>query len=505
MSYPVVDIFAGPGGLSEGFSSFSQSNGLPLFKTVLSIEKDFDAYRTLRLRSFFRQFDPSYAPVEYWQYVKNEITANDLFELYPKQAHASLQEARCIELGNANDKKITSLISNKISKSAKWVLVGGPPCQAYSLAGRSRMKNMEGFEEDERHFLYLEYLKILADHAPPVFIMENVKGLLSAKNLGERMIAKIISDLQNPRKALKRKKQYLKYKLYSLRENKLPEKCQPEDFVVKCEQFGIPQARHRVLILGILADIRIMPDILSHQDPPSVQQIIGDLPKVRSALSKEKDSLRSWKEVIKSAQSQQWYVERKKNGLLQITEIICKLINNLPNITFSSGSEVISYDGQPEIYSGWYRKDCLNMILNHEARSHMRSDLLRYLFASSYAQFHKKSPKLDQFPRSLLPEHKNIREKLKISFSDRFRVQLVDKPSTTITSHISKDGHYFIHYDPAQCRSLTVREAARLQTFPDNYKFEGNRTSQYHQVGNAVPPLLARQIAEIVYDILEHI
>jgi DNA (cytosine-5)-methyltransferase 1 len=127
----------------------------------------------------------------------------------------------------------------------------------------------------------------------------------------------------------------------------------------------------------------------------------------------------------------------------------------------------------------------------------MTSDLKRYVYASIFADAHKASPKGHKefdLP-GLAPDHKNWETG---KFSDRFRVQVEGQASSTITSHISKDGHYFIHYDPHQCRSLTVREAARLQTFPDNYFFLGNRTQQFHQVGNAVPPLLAHQIAEVV-------
>jgi DNA (cytosine-5)-methyltransferase 1 len=132
----------------------------------------------------------------------------------------------------------------------------------------------------------------------------------------------------------------------------------------------------------------------------------------------------------------------------------------------------------------------------------MRSDLHRYFFASTFACVHGRSPVLEDFPTELLPVHKNVPEALRDgTFHDRFNVQLAGHPATTITSHISKDGHYFIHYDPTQCRSLTVREAARIQTFPDNYFFEGPRTEQYKQVGNAVPPFLARQVAEIVADL----
>jgi DNA (cytosine-5)-methyltransferase 1 len=149
----------------------------------------------------------------------------------------------------------------------------------------------------------------------------------------------------------------------------------------------------------------------------------------------------------------------------------------------------------------WYYDAKLGGVLHHVSRMHLLEDIKRYLFAGRYAKLHGAFPRLEDYKNAaedLMPDHDNADSG---KFTDRFRVQLPDTPATTITSHISKDGHYFIHYDPDQCRSFTVREAARVQTFPDNYYFCGGRTQQFHQVGNAVPPYLAYQISKIVSEI----
>lgn len=147
----------------------------------------------------------------------------------------------------------------------------------------------------------------------------------------------------------------------------------------------------------------------------------------------------------------------------------------------------------------WLCDPRLDVLPNNETRGHMESDLSRYAFAATFAEHFDRSPKAEDYPRALAPAHENWASG---KFADRFRVQRWNAPATTVTSHISKDGHYFIHPDPIQCRSLTVREAGRLQTFPDNYFFEGNRTEQYVQVGNAVPPLLALEIARVINALL---
>jgi len=502
--YKVIDVFAGPGGLGEGFAALGYDTGSHPFKIALSIEKDPSAHNTLMLRSFYRQFDLDKIPQEYWSYAKGEIAKSELFALYPRQAKAAAAEAKCIELGKTPQDEVKNLISQRLNGSEKWVLVGGPPCQAYSLVGRSRMRSTNpDFENDERHFLYREYLRIIADHRPPVFIMENVKGILSAQHSGRKIFEKILSDLRRPGAAVAVHSLGLSYRLFSLVDNKLPEQCEPQDFLVKAEKYGIPQARHRVIILGLREDIHITPETLQRSAPTSVSEAICDLPKIRSVVSREPDTLDLWREILGSVSNEAWYLKGQRNGLLKTIKKIDEALMDVQHQKLITGAEALPYTGRPKIFPDWYRQSCDGIVTNHSGRSHMRSDLHRYLFVSAYAAANGRSVHLSDFPPELLPAHHNVQGGMpNDQFSDRFRAQVGVRPSSTITSHISKDGHYFIHYDPSQCRSLTVREAARLQTFPDSYKFEGGRTSQYHQVGNAVPPLLSMQVAEIVHDIL---
>lgn len=494
----MVDLFAGPGGLGEGFaramSTSSPAN--PLFRVVLSIEKDAVAHRTLQLRHFFNCFPKGEAPPDYYALLAGDIELQDLFERYPDQASQAARSAWKCELGSEEREKVYERILTARNGEKKWVLVGGPPCQAYSVVGRSRMKKEpEKFASDHRHTLYKEYLRILADHEPPIFVMENVKGILSAQLDGNSTISLITRDLRNPARSVYNSNDGVKYRLYSLSQRGEIERESENasSFVVRAERYGIPQARHRLIIVGIRHDIEHSPRQLLQSEPITVGQIIGDMPRLRSRLSYGEDSADAWKAEMGKAVCQSW-----PNGGEGEPSVDTWTELELPTI-----SKELSH---PSRLAYWLVDDRLKTLCSHESRSHMPSDLHRYMFASWFAQTHHRSPKLSDFPPQLLPNHKSAERDvsglIKI-FSDRFRVQLANRPSTTITSHISKDGHYYIHYDYHQCRSLTVREAARLQTFPDNYHFLGNRTEQYHQVGNAVPPLLSKQIAETIVDVLD--
>jgi len=514
---PVIDLFAGPGGLGEGFASFEDGGTRP-FKIVLSIEKDPTAYETLKLRSFFRQFKKEDAPEEYYQYLRAEIQKDELFNKYPAEYEKAEQETWCLELGSrkAPPQTVNNRIKRALNDSVTWILIGGPPCQAYSLIGRVKIKdvskkNRKNFEKDHRHFLYREYLKIITVHQPPVFVMENVPGLLSSKVNGINTFDKILRDLRNPNRAISElnrdslldmQGKVLSYNIYSLvKSAKNKTELKPSDYIIKSENFCIPQARHRVILLGIRSDIKGNPSQLSKADNQnSMWDAISDMLRIRSRLSKEKDSSESWKSVLQSVSECKWFSDPSIDDTLRNELRMSSEDDSNPidiGAEFLANSRTVSF--QPE----WFHDKRLGGVCNHSSRSHIREDLHRYYFAACFAQVYGHSPKISDFPEALRPKHENVKKAIEDNlFSDRFRVQIKDKPSTTITSHISKDGHYYIHPDPLQCRSLTVREAARLQTFPDNYFFEGPRTMQYQQVGNAVPPILARQIAGIVYQIL---
>lgn len=523
MPIPVIDIFAGPGGLGEGFSSIF-TNDERHFEIKLSIEMDINAHKTLELRSFFRKFPKDQVPPEYYDVVKEpdfkkkETLLKELYKKYKYEAQAAQGEAWRAELGH--EKFPPELVDSRIRKALQgarnWVLIGGPPCQAYSLVGRSRRQLGYHLDaEDKRVHLYKEYLRIIAEHHPAVFVMENVKGLLSSKLDGERMFDLIKKDLRNPSSVFK-EKLCPQYKIFSLTvtacdfEDGYPFYNRDTDYLIRSEEYGIPQKRHRVILLGVREDVAVIPETLRKTSKVvTLEEVIGDLPKIRSGINRsfhrseyiggkkkrvyrpENNSDENWLRLVNSFRKEiiSW------NGF---ASGYSDLDVHIP--TNGIGSEFIPFD-TPSVKNPlfkWYRDTNLGGVANHESRSHLVEDLKRYMFSSMFTRTYKRFPRLYEFEQhsvDLLPDHENANSG---KFADRFRVQVPDQPATTVTSHISKDGHYFIHYDPDQCRSLTVREAARVQTFPDSYFFCGSRTSQYHQVGNAVPPYLALQIAKVV-------
>lgn len=493
----VIDLFAGPGGLGEGFASVGP-NEAPAFKIAVSVEKEASAHKTLTLRAFTREFKNRVLPEEYYQYVRGEITKDCLIDKFPAEWNAANLETlgRPVALGEDN-RLIHSRIRDALgTHPAPWVLIGGPPCQAYSIAGRARNSGTKGYiaAEDGRHFLYKEYLNIIKKFQPAVFVMENVKGILSSSPTGQPIFEKILSDLRQPIKGK------LGYKIFSLshkpRENDLfGPHFDPKDFILKAEEYGIPQARHRVILLGIRSDISVSEQqvLLPKNKEVNVGQILSNMPRLRSGLSKVEDTSENWRVVVAEAIS-----DACKLLDVDHNKILTKALPTSRGQLFLPSSNTVSKTLPPNLKS-WIQDDRINGIIQHESRAHMETDIARYSYVSLFATCKKRSPKISEFPEYLLPNHKNVHSG---NFVDRFKSQLKGSPSKTITSHISKDSHAFIHFDPTQSRGLTVREAARIQTFPENYFFEGNRTQQYVQVGNAVPPFLASLIGEIVEKII---
>ena len=508
---PVVDLFAGPGGLAEGFSACRRTDGRHRYRIALAIEKDRVAHRTLLLRAFLRKFATGFPP-EYYDFLNGVVSAEpDWAKLYPKRWATACDETRCLELGTY---EASVFLRERIAQirsehGGRTVLLGGPPCQAYSVIGRSRNAGNVGYnpDKDDRQSLYEQYIQVLRQLRPAVAVMENVKGMLSAERNGELIFPKVMHRLRHAGATDA-------YRLFALASRSGAQSwddgLKPEDFLVHAEKHGVPQTRHRLFVICVRRDVaeslaeEHQPQLEPDRNTVPLDDIISTMPRLRSRLSRGDDP-GSWQDAVRAAHDlvlanqPAMSNDEKRRFRRALAHALATANGSAPPSRDARGNAFLPA-GCPRELRRWIFDEKLRILPNNETRAHMAADLARYLFAAAFGSALGRSPKTFDFPDALMPSHANWRTG---HFDDRYRVQLVDCPCTTVTSHLSKDGHYFIHPDPGQCRSLTVREVARLQTFPDNYFFHGTRTRQYVQVGNAVPPFLAHQIARTLSTVLD--
>jgi len=403
--FTFIDLFAGTGGLSEGFIQTGA-------KPIAFIENDADACSTIRTRQAFHYLKENGKLRYYWQYLRKAINRDKLYKFTPD---AILESVICEDIA---PETISSLIERINLKEEKLdILLGGPPCQSYSHAGKSRR---EKIKDDPRNWLYKSYARFLKELRPKVFVFENVMGFRTAGDS---------TYYENFKRIVSR----AGYKV---------------DSTVLCAaDFSVLQNRKRLIIIGWRKDIDFnYPVFKKEKNGYLVGELFEDLPAIKAGESLDKLE----------------YLTKPK-GYLKKTNVR----NGCPVLTW------------------------------HESRPNNEVDLEIYRFTVDLWNNKRKRLIYSDLPERLRT-HKNL-----VSFKDRFKVVAADLPaSQTILAHIAKDGHYYIHPDIEQNRSISVREAARLQSFPDDYYFEGSRCSALRQIGNAVPPLMARKIAEKIKEML---
>jgi len=414
-SYTYIDVFAGCGGLSEGFIQAG-------FSPLAHIEMDKAACYSLKTRMAFHHLSKIGKSQIYSDYLSGKIDRNKLYKSVPQSIIDSVINA---EIGTETIQGIFKRIDGILGKNKLDLIVGGPPCQAYSLVGRAR--DTEKMCNDKRNWLFRFYIEFLKKYRPKHFVFENVTGLLSAKDRhGTRYFDLMMKEFHDAGYIV------------------------PEPQVIASNEHGVPQNRRRIIIIGTREDLNPIKLCLIEQKlKATISQIFGDLPPLKSGDKSNR--------VVKA-----------KKG--------CKILYDLG------------------IKSNF-------PITLHKTRPHNQQDLEIYKLAVQ--KWNGKNIKERRLNYNDIPPrlqtHKN-----KTAFTDRFKVVGGDLlASHTIVAHISKDGHYYIHHDIEQNRSISPREAARLQTFPDNYYFEsvdgkGYLSSAFKQIGNAVPVYLAKQIAKSI-------
>ena len=404
--YTVIDLFAGAGGLSEGFVQAG-------FVPIAHVEMDKDACNTLRTRSCFHYLRAQDRTDIYYQYLRGEISREDLYKAVPSDVtNAVINVEISDDTIDDTFRRIKELADNREID----MIIGGPPCQAYSLLGRHR-KTME---DDPRTKLYIQYGKFLKEFNPMGFVFENVPGLLSAKK-GEHF-----QNLQDYFDELGYKVHYK---------------------MLDASDYGVLQVRHRIILVGWKKEKNLgYPVIEQKRASAVINDLLNDLPKLKAGEIKK---------VAKYRAPSNSYLEesgiRSKEDEF-VTENISRPVN----------------ENDANIYA------CSIKLWN---KKHIR---IKYT--------------------DLPKEYKT--QKNENSFLDRFKVVDGQGYAHTVVAHLAKDGHYYIHPSLDDCRSISVREAARMQSFPDNFYFEGSRSAMFKQIGNAVPPLMAKSIAESINKLL---
>ncbi len=404
-----IDLFAGASGMSEGFVRSG-------FNPIAHIEMNQDACQTIKTRTVYHYLKEQKKLDIYYDYIAGKINRETLYQEIPIHL---LDSVLNIEITNetvdASFEKIKIALKAQKQTSID-LIIGGPPCQAYSLIGRHHA----GIEKDPRTLLYIQYGKYLKKFKPKVFVFENVPGLLSAD--GGKHFANLKTYFRE-----------LNYEIY--------------DAILDAADYGVLQHRKRVIIVGWQKDCDLgFPKIEKHTKKWSVEDIFSDLP-----------LLNPGNETMISKYS------TKTNDYLETYGI----------------------------------RNGIDFITHNITRPHNKRDLEIYKYAINQWDTEGVRLKYPELPERLRT-HKNTK-----SFLDRFKVVNGKGIAHTVVAHIAKDGHYYIHPDIEQCRSISIREAARIQSFPDDFYFEGSRTAAFTQIGNAVPPLLSKSIAESIKKMLE--
>lgn len=387
--FTFVDLFAGCGGLSEGFYKED-------YKALLHLEIDSEACKTLSTR------------MKHYGYSDVEITKSVL----------------CADITSED---ILQQIDERINEEVD-IIIGGPPCQAYSSVGRAQ--SPDGMNNDPRNYLFENYLLILNHLKPKMFIFENVKGILSAHPNGVKIFPKVIKEMSKT------------YKVVDM----------PDIITLNAADYGVPQIRERVILIGVRNDI-------DYIDPIDVYK------KIKKTNSDTDSKLPNYVTVRDA-------------------------ITDLPELEPGEGEEIQKVADLNRLNAYLEKiRSVDGTVYNHQARKHNDEDRERYKILSEHQNWQLKD--LQEVRPDLVhhdPKH----------FGNRYTVQEYDKPGRTVVAHLYKDGNLFIHPDSKQARTFTVREAARIQSFPDDFVFEGSRTDQYKQVGNAVPPLMAQAFAKAI-------